>query len=148
MKVILLTDIDGLGTRGQTVDVSDGYARNHLLPTKRALRATAGATRVAQDVTRGAERREAKVRGEAEDKARGLDGVRITIVANAGDEGKLFGSVSVTDISDALTSAGVEVKKSEVSMPEGPIRNIGEYEIDIHFHTDITKMVKVNVVAE
>ena len=149
MDVILLEKVINLGNLGDKVKVKAGYARNFLMPKGKAVMATK------ENVARFEERRaelEAKVaeqiaeaKGRAE-KLAALGGV--TIAANAGEEGKLFGSVTASDIADAICAGGVEVAKSELKMPEGPIRAIGEYDLMVQLHNDVEQTVKVTVVAE
>jgi large subunit ribosomal protein L9 len=149
MDVILLEKVINLGNLGDQVKVKSGYARNFLMPKGKAVMATK------DNVAKFEERRaelEAKVaeqvaeaKGRA-DKLAALGGV--TIAANAGEEGKLFGSVTAADIADAICAGGVEVVKSELKMPEGPIRAIGEYELMVQLHNDVEQTVKVTVVAE
>jgi large subunit ribosomal protein L9 len=149
MDVILLEKVINLGNLGDQVKVKSGYARNFLLPKAKAVMATK------DNVAKFEERRaelEAKVAAQiAEATARAeklaaLGGV--TIAANAGEEGKLFGSVTAAEIADALTAGGVEVSKSELKMPEGPIRTIGEHDLMVQLHNDVEQTVKITVVAE
>lgn len=149
MEVILLEKVANLGDLGDKVTVKSGYGRNYLVPGKKAVPATQENVKVFE--ARRAELEKAAAEALAAAQARGeklaaLENV--VIKSNAGDEGKLFGSVSVADIADAVTAAGVEITKSEVSMPEGPIRMIGEYDIDVHLHTDVAETIKVVVEAE
>lgn len=149
MEVILLEKIGNLGSLGDRVDVKAGYGRNYLVPQGKAVPATAD--NVAHFETRRAELEAAAAAavGEAEKRAEALNNLApVTIGANAGEEGKLFGSVGTRDIADALTAAGCEVDKSEVRLPEGPLRELGEFEVDIQLHADITATVVIAVVAE
>lgn len=149
MEVILLEQVGKLGTIGDKVNVKAGYGRNYLVPTSKAVFATAAnlaafeARRAELEAAAAEQRTAAEARGE---KLAALD--TITIAANAGDEGKLFGSIGTQDIADALTAAGAEVVKSEVKLPEGALREIGEYDIDIQLHADVTQVIKLAVVAE
>ncbi|MBW8191695.1 50S ribosomal protein L9 [Neiella marina] len=149
MQVILLDKIANLGGLGDEVTVKAGYARNYLLPQGKAV--VANKENVAAFETRRAEL-EAKLADElAAAEARGaklaeLEAVVIT--SKAGDEGKLFGSIGTRDLADAITAAGVEVVKSEVRLPLGTLRNIGEYDIDVQVHSDVTTAVKVVIEAE
>lgn len=149
MDVILLEKVINLGNLGDQVKVKSGYARNFLLPKGKAVMASK------ENVAKFEERRaelEAKVAEQIAaakaraDKLEALGGV--TIAANAGDEGKLFGSVTAADVADAISAAGVEVAKSEVKLPEGPIRETGEYDLMVQLHNDVEQTVKVTVVAE
>ncbi|MEH6616258.1 MAG: 50S ribosomal protein L9 [Porticoccus sp.] len=149
MEVILLEKVGKLGNIGDKVNVKAGYGRNYLVPTSKAVFATAAnlaafeARRAELEAAAAEQRAAAEVRGA---QLAGLE--TITIAANAGDEGKLFGSIGTQDIADALTAAGAEVVKSEVKLPEGALREIGEYDIDIQLHSDVTQAIKLAVVAE
>jgi large subunit ribosomal protein L9 len=149
MQVILLDKIGNLGGLGDQVNVKSGYARNFLIPQGKAVMATKD--NVAMFETRRAEL-EAKVAEQlAASEARAesvntLEGV--TIASKAGDEGKLFGSIGTRDIADAITAAGVAVAKSEVRLPEGALRNIGEFEVSIQLHSEVFATAKITIVAE
>ncbi|MDO3386884.1 50S ribosomal protein L9 [Gilvimarinus sp. SDUM040013] len=148
MEVILLEKVGKLGAIGDKVTVKSGFGRNFLVPQGKAVPATE--TNVAEFEARRAELEaaaEAK-KAEAQLRADKLAEVAVTIEANAGDEGKLFGSIGTRDIADTITAAGVEVSKSEVRLPEGVIREIGEYDIDVQVHADIIATVKLSVIAE
>lgn len=148
MDVILLEKVGKLGNIGDQVAVKSGFGRNFLLPQGRAIRATAA--NVAEFETRRAdlEAAAAAKKADAEARAAKLAELSVTIGANAGDEGKLFGSVGARDIADAITAAGVEVSKSEVKLPEGALREVGEYEIDVQVHAEVIQTVKVSVISE
>lgn len=149
MEVILLEDIGNLGGLGDKVDVKSGYGRNFLIPQGKAVPATAG--NVAEFETRRAdlEAAAAATLGTAEERAASLNALEaISIGANAGEEGKLFGSIGTRDIAEAITAAGCEVDKSEVRLPEGALRELGEYEVDIQVHSNVTATVNIVVVAE
>jgi len=148
MEVILLEKIGKLGALGDKVSVKAGFGRNYLIPQGKAVAATEA------NMARFEERR-AELEKEAADKlaaaqARGeaLEGLAITIAANAGDEGKLFGSIGSKDIADAITAAGTEVEKSEVRLPNGVIRTIGQFEIDVQLHAEVNATITLTVVAE
>ena len=148
MEVILLEKIGKLGVLGDKVAVKSGYGRNYLIPYGKAVPATKN--NVAEFETRRAELE--KIAAEklkaAQARAEQLNDKEITISSKSGDEGKLFGSIGVRDVADAVTAAGVEVNKSEVRLPEGPLRAVGEYDITIHVHSDVNAIVKLSVVAE
>jgi len=149
MDVILLEKVINLGNLGDQVKVKSGYARNFLLPKGKAVMATKDNVAKFEERRAELEAKAAEQLAAAQaraDKLAALDSV--TIGARAGDEGKLFGSVTASDIADAVTAAGVEVAKSEVKMPEGPIRAIGEFELMVQLHTDVAQGVKVQIVAE
>ncbi|MFT5117448.1 MAG: large subunit ribosomal protein L9 [Kiritimatiellia bacterium] len=148
MEVILLEKVGKLGSIGDKVAVKSGFGRNYLIPQGKALSATAA--NVVEFESRRAELEAAAVEGKTEALARAdkLAELTVTIEANAGEEGKLFGSIGARDLADAITAAGAEVSKSEVRLPEGALRDVGEYEINIQLHSEVTQPVKVNVVAE
>lgn len=148
MEVILLEKVGKLGGLGDKVGVKSGYGRNYLIPYGKAVPATA--TNVAEFETRRAEleKTAAEKLAAAQVRADKLNGKEVTISSKSGDEGKLFGSIGVRDIADAITAAGEEVNKSEVRLPEGPLRAVGEYDITVHVHSDVNAIVKLSVVAE
>lgn len=149
MEVILLEKVGKLGTIGDKVNVKAGYGRNYLVPMSKAVFATAANLAAFEARRAELEAAAAEQRTAAEARGAQLAGLEtITIAANAGDEGKLFGSIGTQDIADALTAAGAEVVKSEVKLPEGALREIGEYDIDIQLHSDVTQVIKLAVVAE
>lgn len=149
MEVILLEKVANLGNLGDRVNVRSGYGRNYLVPSKKAVSATKANIELFEARRAELEKAAAEVLAAAEARATSLNELaEVVISSQAGDEGKLFGSVAVVDIANAITTAGIEIEKREVSMPEGPIRQVGEYEIEIHLHSDVVSTVKVNVVAE
>jgi len=149
MEVILLEKVGKLGSIGDKVQVKAGFGRNFLIPQGKAVFATAEnlaefeARRAELEAAAAEQLRAAEARAE---KLAALD--TIVIASHAGDEGKLFGSIGTRDIADAITAMGVEVTKSEVKLPEGALRETGEYDIDIQVHAEVTQPVKLNVVAE
>ncbi len=148
MKLILLQKVTNLGVLGDQVNVKPGYGRNYLVPQGKAVPATA--TNVAEFEAKRAEY-EAKakaVHDGAAGRAAKFDGASVTIGAHASTEGKLFGSVGPRDIAEAFAKIGNELHKSEVIMGEGPIRNIGEYDVLLKLHADVETVVKVVVIAE
>jgi large subunit ribosomal protein L9 len=148
MQLILLQKVKNLGVLGDKVNVKPGYGRNYLVPQGKAVAATAD--NLAQFEQRRAEF-EAKanqVLTGAEARKAALEGASVTISANASPEGKLFGSVGPRDIAEAFTAAGIALDKSEVVMGEGPLRHVGEFEVQVHLHADVHTTVKVVVVAE
>ncbi|MCG8614465.1 MAG: 50S ribosomal protein L9 [Pseudomonadales bacterium] len=148
MEVILLEKVGKLGGLGDKVAVKAGFGRNFLIPYGKAVPATK--ENVEQFEARRAEleKQAAEKLASAQSRSEELSGKEVTIVAKAGDEGKLFGSIGVRDVADAFTAAGIAVEKSEVRLPEGPLRAVGEYEIALHLFTDVDTTVKVIVVAE
>lgn len=149
MQVILLEKVGRLGNIGDQVDVKAGFGRNFLVPQGKAVPATA------KNITEF-EGRRAELEAAASDKLTAAQGRAklieavgdITIPANASDEGRLFGSVGTREIADAVTAAGQSVDKAEVLLPDGAIRDLGEYEVDLQLHSDVVQAVKVVVIAE
>ncbi|MFT3931925.1 MAG: 50S ribosomal protein L9 [Spongiibacteraceae bacterium] len=148
MQVILLEKVGRLGNLGDQVNVKPGYGRNFLIPFGKAVAATKA--NIAEFEQRRAELEAAAAerRGAAEARAAKLVELVVTIAANAGDEGKLFGSIGTRDIADAITAAGVAVEKSEVRLPNGVIRETGEFQVDVQLHSDVMQAVTLRVVAE
>lgn len=148
MEVILLDKIRHLGGVGDRVSVKSGYGRNYLIPQGKAVFATE--SNVAKFEARRAEieRAAAEAFSAAQTRADALVAIQVTIPAKAGDEGKLFGSIGTTDLAKAITHAGVEVSKSEVRLPTGPIRQLGEYDIHVQLHSEVMTTVKIFIVAE
>ena len=148
MNVILLEKVGKLGSLGDSVTVKSGYGRNFLIPFGKAV--PANDANVAEFETRRAELEKAAAEkvAEAEVRAAKLNDLAVTIVSKAGDEGKLFGSIGTRDIADVISAAGVEVAKSEVKLPEGSLRTVGDFEIAVQLHSDVTATVKLAVVAE
>jgi large subunit ribosomal protein L9 len=148
MDVILLEKVGKLGSLGDQVSVKAGYGRNFLIPFGKAVPATKD--NIASFDARRAELEKAAAAklAEAEARATKLQDLKVSIEANAGDEGKLFGSIGTTDIAAAVTAAGVAVSKSEVRMPNGVIRDTGEYVVNIQLHSDVNQTVTVIVVAQ
>ena len=148
MELILLQKVKNLGNLGDKVKVKPGYGRNYLVPQGKA--ATANEANLAEFEQRRAEY-EAKANQQlsgAEARKAQFDDASVTIKANASPEGKLFGSVGPRDIADAFTNAGIALDKSEVVMGEGPLRHIGEFEVNLHLHADVNTVVKVIVAAD
>jgi large subunit ribosomal protein L9 len=148
MEVILLEKVANLGSLGDKVKVKSGYGRNFLLPYGKAVAATADNLKAFEERRAELEKAAADKQAAAQSRAEALEGQSFTISSKAGDEGKLFGSIGVRDIADAITAGGTEVEKSEVRLPEGPIRVTGEYEIELQLHTDVTVTVQLAVVAD
>lgn len=148
MQVILLEKVSNLGDLGDQVNVKAGYGRNYLVPLKKAV--VASADNVATFEARRAELQKVADQKKATATARGekISGLNITLSTKAGEEGKLFGSITVRDVADAVNAAGVELEKSEVRLPDGPLRELGEFEVDIHLHTEVNVKLKLTLVAE
>ena len=148
MEVILLENVSKLGILGDRVSVKSGYGRNYLIPQQKAVPATEANVEIFES-------RKAELQQQADEKlnaarARGeqIEALNVSITSKAGDEGKLFGSITVRDIADAVVAKGVAIEKSEVRLPDGPLRELGEYEITIHLHTEVECVLKVTVIAE
>jgi large subunit ribosomal protein L9 len=148
MQVILLEKVGKLGTLGDKVNVKSGYGRNYLIPYGKAVSAT-------KDNLTAFEARRSELEAAAEQKlaaaesrATQLEEFSVTITSKAGDEGKLFGSIGARDIAEAVSAAGVAIEKSEVKLPEGSLRDLGEYPITLQLHSDASVEISVIVVAE
>lgn len=148
MQVILQEKIANLGEIGDQVKVKPGYARNFLIPFGKAVPATKENTIAFEARRADLEKAAAALLLEAQKRAEALSQLTVSLAGRASDEGKLFGSVGPRDVADAVTAAGVALNKSEVQLPEGPIRQLGEYDIAVQLHTDVTGTVKVVVAAE
>lgn len=148
MQVILMDKVANLGNLGDVVKVKDGYARNFLIPTGRARRATQGNLEVFAAQKAELERIAAEKLADAQARAARLEGASVTIGQKAGVDGRLFGSVTGADIADALKALGHEVAKADVRMPEGPFKAIGEYALVLGLHHDVTANITVVVVGE
>jgi large subunit ribosomal protein L9 len=148
MNVILLDKVENLGDIGDLVTVKPGFGRNYLLPTGRATLATR--ENIAEFEARRAELEKAAAieRKEAQARADLIRGMDLVIPANVGPEGKLFGSVGPVDISMAFEKVGVEVARSEVRMPDGPLHEPGEFTVGIHLHSDVNVDITVRIVPE
>jgi large subunit ribosomal protein L9 len=148
MEVILLEKVGKMGVLGDTVNVKSGYARNFLFPTGKAVVATADNVKLFEDRRAELVKAEQAKLASAQARADQLAEVELTVTANAGDEGKLFGSIGPRDVADLVSATGVEIEKSEVKMPEGPIRAVGEYQIAVQLHPEVTSVIHLIVVAE
>ena len=149
MQVILLETIKNLGDLGSVVDVRPGYGRNFLIPQGKALPATKNNLAEVEERRAELEKQAAELLSAAEARAETLAEATITVGAQSGDEGKLFGSVGTANIADAISEqTGVAVEKAEVKLPLGAIRQTGEYEIDLSLHADVTVTIKLTVVPQ
>lgn len=149
MEVILLERIRNLGELGETVKVRPGYGRNYLIPTGKAVAATKD--NVAKFEARRAELEQAAAEtlAQAQARAEQIAAIgRVVITCRAGDEGKLFGSVTAGDIARVVSEAGAAVEKREVALPTGPIRQVGEFELELQLHSDVTAPITVVVEPE
>ncbi|HCU00034.1 MAG TPA: 50S ribosomal protein L9 [Methylococcaceae bacterium] len=148
MEVILLEKIANLGSLGDKVTIKNGYARNYLIPQGKAVAATA--KKIAEFEVRRAELEKAAAEklAAAQKRADALSKLSITIAHKAGDEGRLFGSVGTHAIADAIVKAGVVVEKQEIRLPHGTIRHLGDFDVDIHLHSDVNAKIAIKITAE
>ena len=148
MDVILLEKVANLGNIGDRVKVKSGYGRNFLLPQGKATLATAANLAVFEARRAELEGKQAAELAAAQARMGQLEQLKLKVSAKAGSEGKLFGSLGTVDIAEACTAAGVELARSEVRLPAGPIRTTGEHQIDIHLHADVKATLTIEVVPE
>lgn len=148
MQIILLQRIVNLGKLGETVDVKPGYGRNFLIPHGKALPATAANIEKFEARRAELEAEEKKELDTAQERADALTDVNVIMRAKSGDEGKLFGSIGTRDIAEALTNSGLEVDRAEIKLPEGALRQVGEYNVDIQLHHDVTATILVTILSE
>lgn len=148
MQIILLEKVANLGDLGTVVKVKDGYARNFLIPQGKAKRASEANLKEFEARRAELEKRQAEIFTAAQERAGKLEGAAITISQKAGVDGRLFGSVTNHDIAEAITATGVEVKKFEVRLPEGQLKQVGEYDIALALHHDVVVNIKVTVTGE
>ncbi len=148
MQVILLEKVANLGNLGDVVKVKDGFARNFLIPTKQARRATAAAVKEFEARRAELEKAAAEKLAAAQGVGEKLAGQTLTVAQKAGVDGRLFGSVTNADVADALKKQGYDVPKAQVRMPNGPLKALGEFPVQVALHTDVVVDVSVHVVAE
>ncbi|MDH4107262.1 MAG: 50S ribosomal protein L9 [Gammaproteobacteria bacterium] len=148
MNVILLDKVENLGSIGDLVKVKPGYGRNYLIPTGKAALATPENLKEFESRRADLEKRAAEEVASAKARAELVTGMDLVIRANVGGEGKLFGSVGPADIVEAFEKVGVEVSRSEIRMPDGPLHEVGDYVITLHLHSDVNVDITVRVVAE
>ena len=147
MEVILREDIEKLGIRGQVVKVARGYARNFLLPKRMAVAATAANKKIVEQERHAHLRREAKLQVDAEDLSKLLTGVTVTIAQKAGENDQLFGSVTSKDVAEALAAKNYTIDRRKIVLDD-PIRQLGEFKVQVRLHADVTVEVTVNVAKE
>lgn len=147
MQVILLEKLAKLGQLGDVVKVKDGYGRNFLIPQKKAKRATEANLAEFQAKRAELEKAQAEILVQAQARAEKINGVTVQIAQKAGVDGRLFGSVTTGDISEALKAQGFDVAKSEVRLPNGPLKVVGDASVDLSLHTDVTATITISVVA-
>ncbi len=148
MKVILLDRVENLGAIGDLVSVKSGFGRNYLIPSGKAALATAENIKELEKKRTELEKKSAEELAAAKSRGDLIDGMKLVVSANVESEGKLYGSVGPINIVQAFDKVGVTVERSEIRMPDGPIREIGEFEITLHLHTDVDIKVSVNIVPE
>ena len=146
-ELLLIEDVDGLGRQGEIVKVADGYARNFLLPKNKAEAVNAGTKKRLAKLIAEREARDAATREEADKLAARLEGVSVNIPVKVGDEQQLYGSVSATDISEALSAQGVEIDKHAIQL-DAPLKELGAFDVAIKIHADLAPSIKVWVVEE
>lgn len=147
MEIILREDIDKLGQRGQMVKVANGYARNYLLPRKLAVHATEANKKIVEQERSAYLRREAKVEAEAQDLAKLMSSVELSIAQKAGENDQLFGSVTVADISAALEKQGYTIERKKIQLDE-PIKSLGDFKVAVRLHRGVSLEIPVHVVRE
>lgn len=148
MQVILMERIANLGNLGDVVKVKDGFARNYLIPQGKAKRATEANIKAFEQQRAELERAQAEALARAQERGAKLDGLTLQIVRKAGMDGRLFGSVTNYDIVEALKAQGHEVERAQVRMPAGPLKAVGDYQIQVALHTDVLVTVNVSVLGE
>ena len=148
MQVILMEKVHNLGQLGDVVKVKDGFARNFLIPHGKAKRATDSAIAEFQSRRAELELHQGKALAESQARAARLEGLMIQITQNAGVDGRLFGSVTNYDIAETLKAQGHEVTKAMVRMPQGPLKQVGDYPITLDLHADVTVTITVSVLGE
>ena len=148
MQVILMEKVANLGELGDVVRVKDGFARNYLIPHGKAKRATEANLKAFESRRADLEKAQADSLGKAQERAAKLEGLTIQITQKAGPDGRLFGSVTNYDIVEALTKQGHEVERANVRMPQGPLKQVGDFPIEIALHTDVTVTITVSVLGE
>jgi large subunit ribosomal protein L9 len=147
MDIILREDVEKLGNRGDLVKVADGYARNFLLPQKKAVAATDANRKIVEQERDGHNRREAKLKSEFEGLAKQINGAVITISQKVGENDHLFGSVTAQNIADQLEKQNFHIERRKIQLDE-PIRTLGEHKVTIRLHREVTAEVTVNVIKE
>ena len=147
MKIILMDDVPALGRRGEVRDVSDGYARNYLLPHKLALHATTANLKNLEQIKARQDATAAKLTARAQEQARAIEALHFTQARQASDEGRLFGSIGKADLVAFLSQHGVEVERRRIAMDE-PIKSVGDFTVPVRLHADVTAQLKVSVTRE
>jgi large subunit ribosomal protein L9 len=148
MQVILMEKVVNLGALGDVVKVKDGYARNFLIPHGKAKRATEANLKEFEGRRAELERKAADALTASQERAAKLEGLMVQVTRKAGPDGRLFGSVTNADISEALVAQGIPVTKAEIRMPQGPLKQVGDYPITLQLHTDVVAGITVSVLGE
>lgn len=148
MEIILLEKIENLGGMGDKVNVKPGYGRNYLIPHGKAAPATEANLEAFEARRAELEKQAAETLAAAEARAAQLADKSFTITAKAGEEGKLFGSIGTPDIAHVISESGVEIERNEIRLPTGAFRQLGEYDVDLHLHTDVNVSIKLIIEAE
>lgn len=148
MEVVLLEKIQNLGELGEKVKVKPGFGRNFLIPQKKAVPATPENVEKFEAQRAELEKAQADSLKASQARANALSEFSVSISAKAGTEGKLYGSIGTAEIADAITQAGETVEKREVRLPEGALRELGDHEVTLHFHTDVDVAITVSIVAD
>ncbi len=148
MQIILLEKVINLGQLGDVVKVKNGYARNFLVPHGKAKRATPENLAEFEKRRAELEKQQGDILVQAQSRAEKLNGMLVQITQKAGVDGKLFGSVTTADIADALKAQGFEVAKGEIRMPDGPLKQVGDHDVTLGLHSDVTATIKVSVLGE
>ena len=148
MQIILMEKVVNLGALGDVVKVKDGYARNFLIPQGKARRATPSALAEFESRRAELEAAQSAALSAAQEKGAKLEGLMVQVSQKAGVDGRLFGSVTTVDISEALKAQGFEVERSSIRLPQGPLKQVGDYDIAVALHTDVLVNIKVSVLGE
>ena len=148
MQVILMEKVANLGELGDVVKVKDGFARNYLIPQGKAKRATDANLKAFESRRADLEKAQAETLAKARERGTKLEGLTLQITQKAGPDGRLFGSVTNYDIVEALQKQGHEVERANVRMPQGPLKQVGDFPIEIALHTDVTATITVSVLGE
>ena len=148
MQIILMEKVVNLGGLGDVVKVKDGYARNYLLPQGKARRVTPENIALFEAKRAELEKAQAEKLSEAQEKAAKLQGLMVQIARKAGVDGRLFGSVSAADIADALATQGYTVEKTDIRLPNGPLKQIGDVQLEVALHADVVSSITVSVLGE
>ena len=147
MKVILLSRVSSLGERWETIEVADGYARNYLIPKGLAIPATEANLRKIEEERKRVERKAGREKGKAEELAKKLSGMKLSLVKKAGEEGTLFGSITSMEIAEALKEKGIELDRRKIVIDE-PIKKVGTYQVRVKLHTEVEEKIENEVVPQ